>query len=240
MRRITLGMDTSGRPLVIDDRTQAKLSAAESALGFEFTIVQGSYRAGNGAAASAGTHDGGGVIDLRVWNLPPNITPREAVKALRLAGFIAWYRDQTHGFDPHIHAIDYGNPRLSVAAERQVDAYEAGRNGLASNGPDDGPRVHIPKNPPEDDMPSMKELKDELAPAIVRELFDHKINAEQTFVQAIRDAGKADAVLRALADLPDRIERGLPTTSSLTRNDVRRACATAVRDVLGELDTEEK
>lgn len=154
MQRINLGTDTSGRPLVIDDRTQAKLRAAESRLGFTFTIVQGSYRAGDGAAASAGTHDGGGVIDLRVWNLPARITPQEAVRALRLSGFIAWYRTTAQGFDPHIHAIDYGNPALSPAAQQQVTAWRNGRNGLANNGPDDGPRVHIPLNPPEeDDMP---------------------------------------------------------------------------------------
>lgn len=189
MRRIQLGLDTSGRPLVIDSRTQAKLDVAERALDFKFTIVQGSYRAGDGAAASAGTHDRGGVIDLRVWNLPARITPREAVAALRRAGFIAWYRDQTHGFDPHIHAIDYGNPRLSSAAQAQVASYEAGRNGLASNGPDDGPRVRIPKNPPEDDVPYLdwpQKDRDALADDVVRRLLDHKINKDRTVVQVLR------------------------------------------------------
>src|SRR5690606_23408984 len=55
----------------------------------------------------------------------------------------------------HVHAIDYGNPELSPAARRQVTAWEQGRNGLASNGPDDGPRVKIPKAPPADPTPGV-------------------------------------------------------------------------------------
>ena len=160
MARINLGTDTSGRPLVVDDRTLAKLRAAETALGFRFTIVQGSYRGSAGAAASAGTHDGGGVIDLRTWDLPPGTTPQDAVLALRRAGLIAWYRTTAQGFDPHIHAIDYGNPWLAPAAVVQVRAWEAGLNGLASGGRDDGPRIPVPTDPPEEDP--MAEYADDL------------------------------------------------------------------------------
>lgn len=146
--KIDLGRDSSGRPLVIDRRTKAKFDAACARLGFALTIVQGSYRAGNGASASAGTHDGGGVIDIRTWNIPATISIERVVRYLREAGFVAWYRTQSQGFDPHIHAIDRGNPRLAPAAGRQVTAWVNGRNGLANNGPDDGPRVDIPTDPP--------------------------------------------------------------------------------------------
>lgn len=148
MSRVNLGTDSSGRPLVVDDRTLAKLRLAESRLGFTFTIVQGSWRGNAGAAASADTHARGGVVDLRSWNLPASISPQEAVTELRRAGLIAWYRTTAQGFDPHIHAIDYGNPDLDPSAARQVAAWEQGRNGLASNGYDDGARVPIPKSPP--------------------------------------------------------------------------------------------
>lgn len=147
MRRIDLGTDSDGRPLIVDSRTLAKLRHAESELNWKFTIVQGSYRGADGAAASAGTHDAGGVIDLRTWNLPSTISGATAVKFLREAGLIAWYRTPAQGFDQHIHAIDYGNPELSDDAADQVIDYEAGRNGLASNGPDDGAKVLIPKHP---------------------------------------------------------------------------------------------
>lgn len=145
MKRVNLGTDSSGRPLVIDSRTAAKLACAERRLGRTLTIVQGSYRGGQGAAASAGTHDGGGVIDIRTWDQPD---PQQMVRVLRECGFIAWYRTRAQGFDPHIHAIDYGNPALSPSAAHQVREWEAGRNGLASRGLDDGPRVTIPKRAP--------------------------------------------------------------------------------------------
>src|SRR5690606_18996527 len=148
MKRINLGKDSSGRPLEVDSRTHAKLRAAERRLGFPLTIVQGSYRGGAGAKASAGTHDRGGVVDIRTWDLPAGMTPQQVVRVLRECGLIAWYRTKTQGFDPHIHAIDYGNPDLAPSAARQVAAWEQGRNGLASNGPDDGPRVNVPKDPP--------------------------------------------------------------------------------------------
>ena len=156
MARTNLGLDTSGRPLVVDNRTLAKLRAAEKALGHTFVITQGSWRGEGGAVASAGTHDRAGVVDLRTWDLPPSVSPQEAVLALRRAGLIAWYRTTAQGFEPHIHAIDYGNPDLAPSAARQVEAWKAGRNGLASNGPDDGPRIPIPMDPPredDDDMP---------------------------------------------------------------------------------------
>lgn len=156
LKRIDLGRDTSGRPLIMDERSLRKLRRAEAALGFTFTIVQGSW---SDAAASGDTHTGAGAGDLRTWNLPAHITPQRAVLELRKAGLIAWYRHSGQGFDPHIHFIDYGNPELAPAAQRQVAAWEAGRNGLANNGPDDGPRVTIPKELPEDEMNAAQEAK---------------------------------------------------------------------------------
>lgn len=146
--KVSLGRDTSGRALILDDTSVAKLRAAEARLNFKFTIVQGSYRGSNGAAASAGTHDAGGVFDLRTWNIPPSIGVNKAVRVLRECGLIAWHRTRAQGFDDHIHAIDYGNRNLSPSAARQVVAWENGRNGLANNGPDDGPRIPIPKTAP--------------------------------------------------------------------------------------------
>lgn len=174
MARVTLGVDTSGRPLVVDDRTLAKLRLAEARLGHTFVIVQGSWRGGSGATASAGTHDAGGVIDLRSWDIPATIGTTRAIRALREAGLIAWYRTQAQGFDPHIHAIDHGNPDLHPSAAYQVAEWKAGRNGLASRGPDDGPRVTIPTNPPEDTMN-------------LRDLFRYKLRKDgTTFADMLR------------------------------------------------------
>lgn len=118
----------------VDWLTHRALLAAEKILGYELTITQGSYNAG-GVSASAGTHDGGGVVDLAAWDHD------NKVRALRRVGFAAWYRSPSEGPWPaHIHAVLIGNDRLAPSARRQADAYLAGRNGLANNGRDTGPR----------------------------------------------------------------------------------------------------
>jgi len=121
-------------------RTLEMLRAAERTLYFPITVTQGSYNAG-GVGASAGTHDGGGVIDLRATTL--NESQRLAtVVGLRIIGFAAWLRTPSQGDWPyHIHAVAIGDQELSDSAARQVVAYKSGRNGLANNGVDDGPTV---------------------------------------------------------------------------------------------------
>ena len=121
----------------VDALTDRALKAAEKILGYDLTIVQGSYNAG-GVGASAGTHDGGGVVDLLPWDW------QRKVRALRRVGFAAWHRTPAQGpWGEHIHAVLIGNTKLSPSAQRQVTAYLAGRNGLANNGKDDGPREYV-------------------------------------------------------------------------------------------------
>jgi hypothetical protein len=101
--------------------------------------------AGSGAAASAGTHDRGGVIDFRTWDLGQHgLTIRGVLETLRRVGFAAWHRTTAQGFDgDHIHAVAIGDEELAPLAAVQVRDYRAGHNGLADHGPDDGPRVPI-------------------------------------------------------------------------------------------------
>lgn len=114
----------------VDWLTKAALQKAERILGYELSITQGSYNAG-GVSASAGTHDGGGVVDLKPWDWEAK------VRALRLAGFVAHFRDSSEGPWPdHIHAALMGNRKLAPSAQRQINAYHHGLNGLANNGPD--------------------------------------------------------------------------------------------------------
>lgn len=125
----------------VDRLTIAAIEKAEEYAGHKFTITQGSYQGGAGDPLSAGTHDLGGVVDIR-W------TGNDGdVLALRKAGFAAWHRTPAQGPWPHhIHAVLVSHPLLAAAAERQVGAYLNGRNGLASDGPDDGPRLNpIPR-----------------------------------------------------------------------------------------------
>lgn len=118
----------------VDAWTIAAIEYAEELAGHEFVITQGSYN--SSVSQSGGTHDGGGVVDIR-WTGDVG-----DVRALRMAGFAAWHRTPAQGdWVDHVHAVLVGHGRLSAAAAAQVDDYRAGRNGLASHGPDDGPRL---------------------------------------------------------------------------------------------------
>ena len=122
---------------VVNERTAHMIKCAENRLGYDLYVVQGSYNAG-GVAASAGTHDGGGAIDVS-----PTSNPNEVVRALREVGFAAWHRLPNQGpWNEHIHAIAIGDPELSSGARTQVSEYYAGQNGLANHAKDDGPRLN--------------------------------------------------------------------------------------------------
>lgn len=126
----------------LDRYTLYGIRAAEKALGFALTLTQGGYNKG-GVKASAGTHDGGGVVDVDTDGLS-RAGKTLVVRALRVAGFAAWLRTPAQGdWGEHIHAVQLGNARRSAGAKRQAEAYRRGRNGLANNGKDDGPRVKI-------------------------------------------------------------------------------------------------
>jgi hypothetical protein len=104
-------------------------------------IPQGSYT--SGVSASGGTHSGGGALDISVRGLSAAERDR-VVRELRETSFAAWYRPFLPGQWPaHIHAIAIGDKELSDQAAWQVSEYRAGRNGLANQGPDNGPDVPI-------------------------------------------------------------------------------------------------
>lgn len=128
---------TSWSGKTINVRTKVMLDKAVQLAGFGITLTQGSYNPG-GVAASAGTHDGGGVVDISVSGLSGTARTK-LVTALRKAGFAAWLRTPSDGFAYHIHACAIGDREMSSGAKRQVQSYFNGRNGLANNGPDNHP-----------------------------------------------------------------------------------------------------
>jgi hypothetical protein len=110
-------------------------------------IAQGAYH--TGVAASAGTHDGGGVWDISVQGWSEGQV-EDVVKILRAHGVAAWYRTsnkasmgvEAEGFSsPHIHCVWNGCPHLTQIAANQLVAYKAGRNGLKGNAKDTGVNV---------------------------------------------------------------------------------------------------
>ncbi len=101
-------------------------------------ITQGSYH--DNGAASWGTHLGGGAVDLSVM-LPGTYTIDGnhislMIRALRTAGFAAWFRDANELFPEsavHIHAIAIGDAQLSDPALQQLiseEGYFFGNNGI--------------------------------------------------------------------------------------------------------------
>lgn len=127
----------------VNQRTFAMLAHAQELYGGELeltgsAITQGSYS--DSVSASAGTHSGGGAVDLSVMRkgtytvLWDDIDP--VLRALRLAGFAAWLREygELYADSPiHIHAIAIGDQELSAQAQDQLtgeSGYFRGYSGL--------------------------------------------------------------------------------------------------------------
>lgn len=118
--------------VTINKRTQEMIGRAQSYLkrmgiNAPIHLAQGSYHPGVGA--SAGTHDGGGVIDVRS-RIYSAKTADQIVKALRMAGFAAWRRGTNDSLPPHIHAVAIGDRQMSPSARAQVHEYFRGGDGL--------------------------------------------------------------------------------------------------------------
>ncbi|MBA3533376.1 MAG: hypothetical protein H0T73_15755 [Ardenticatenales bacterium] len=134
-RRITVEGHT------LTQRTYTMLQTAQAIYGGPgnlLWVTQGSYTPSE--PGSFGTHDGGGAVDISIrhpvsWEFLYNDT-EQMVRALRLAGFAAWYRapgDLGPDSAPHLHAIAIGDGELSEAATAQLtgeQGYFRGRNGL--------------------------------------------------------------------------------------------------------------
>lgn len=135
---VRVGTDPSGRPIYMTRKMRRWWRRVCRRLGFTPTIVQGAWmvKAGGGAAASAGYHDGGGCLDLRVWDLDPTQQER-AIRVLRKMGAAAWRRDKHHGrMDPHIHLVLGSDWDLARGASQQWNDYIAGYDGLTLHGRD--------------------------------------------------------------------------------------------------------
>jgi hypothetical protein len=126
------GQRVGFRGVTLDKRTRAMCLASEAKLKRRMSYFQGSF---SHAAASAGTHAGGGAVDVGPASFKTS-------GAMRASGFAAWARGAKFGsgsFSPHVHGIAVGNRNLSGPAKAQVKAFQAGRDGLAGNRPDNQP-----------------------------------------------------------------------------------------------------
>jgi hypothetical protein len=152
----------------VDALTIACIEHAETLNTHQLDVTQGSYQGGNGDPNSAGTHDLGGVVDF-AW-----CGHDACVRALREAGMAAWHRSPAQGPWPdHIHAVVLDHPALAPSAAAQVIAYLSGRNGLATNSPDDGPRISPIPRPvwpwPQEETVTPEDI-DQIADRVVEKL----------------------------------------------------------------------
>lgn len=139
--RVQVGAaDFNARTLAMLDHAGALYQQlGGTAVDFRRAITQGGYNGGY-VAASFGTHDGGGAVDLSVRSREDLRILYDDIplmlRALRVAGFAAWLRDADElypGSPIHIHAIAIGDRELSQAARDQIDGpygYLRGYNGL--------------------------------------------------------------------------------------------------------------
>lgn len=135
---VRVGSDPDGRPIYMTRYQRRWWRRVCIRLGFTPTIVQGAWmvKAGGGAASSAGYHDGGGCLDIRVWDLSAAQQQR-LVKVVRDMGAGGWIRDREHGgMDPHFHLVLGSDAGLSAGAQAQWIDYMNGFDGLATRGPD--------------------------------------------------------------------------------------------------------
>ena len=158
------------RGRLMDRKTMAFLRAMEDKLGYPLTVIQGCYN-GGAVSASAGTHDGGGVVDLVSWDA------KRKVRAARELGAFAWFRPDLPGvWGEHIHLGVRSHGKLSSAAKAQQTAYDGdpARNGLASNAvdrtwhPDPAVtfRYQAKVDPPEPEPTRVARARDALAEAV--------------------------------------------------------------------------
>lgn len=121
------------RGVKLDQRSVDMIVWAEKRAGFKFRIVKGSYLPAD--PLSSRTHCGGGAADFSV-RLMTSLRREKMLKALKDAGFAAWYRTKADGFDPHVHAVAIGCVDLDPEAKRQVKDYDAKKNGLKGHDAD--------------------------------------------------------------------------------------------------------
>ncbi len=128
------------RGRVMDRKTQSFLQAMEQRLGYELTVIQGSYNAG-GVSASAGTHDGGGVVDLVSWD------HRRKVRVARELGAFAWFRPDLPGvWGEHIHLGVRDHSGCRRPPRRSRSASTATRPATASRAtPSTAPGTRTPR-----------------------------------------------------------------------------------------------
>ena len=254
--RMELGTDPNGRKLIMTRRMKAAFDAVTEECGFTPEIVQGAFMAsvGGGAAESAGYHDLAGCIDTRTWDIDDS-QEKTLIRAARSIGWAVWKRDAAHGgMDEHMHWVLLGEAGMAKGAREQEADYRNGLDGLASRGRDYHWRPSAIRQFDYDKhlegaMPTMKELKEELAPAIVNQMMKRDLNKKgMTVADALRQASHAADLKRLLTKMPSQVAKAIddalpegdePLTRAQVRAASRAGAELALKDLLVEIDKDE-
>lgn len=169
------GIDSSGRPILMSDYLADWFDGYCSELGFAPTVTQGSWMSrvpGGGADDSAGFHDRGGCLDLRVWDRT-DTQIRSMVGAARRGGAAAWLRNLEHGGfkDAHVHLVLGDDHDLANGAAWQWLNYTHGGDGLGDGtGKDYHPRPKpLAIKPPDHYLEGLYDMTPDDVRRIVRE-----------------------------------------------------------------------
>lgn len=179
----------------LDSRSRDMIAEVAKIVGNDIYVQpsQGGYNRG-GVAASAGTHDAGGAVDVIVAKYSPAQRKR-LVEAFRKVGWAAWIRTPYQSNWPwHLHAIavqpggKWDQGVLSRGAHSQVVDYYEGRNGLASRARDDATRAYVgttwesyQRGRKEwDEMASKAEIKAAVREVVREELLGHNDPVKKT------------------------------------------------------------
>src|SRR5690606_39172713 len=108
----------------VEKVVEPRLKAA-GVIKYSVDFYQLGYR--TDVSASAGTHAGGGVVDVAQYS-------DKAIRIWRECGWAMWHRTPAQGFMHHGHGVLEGCPHLPPAARSQLTQYHNGTNGLRGHG----------------------------------------------------------------------------------------------------------
>ena len=205
------------------DAVAAEVTRMTKAAGvpdFNVTPIPGCGSYQTSTKASAGTHAGGGAVDINAEGLTDK-QARILESAARKWGGTAWFRPRTsptgyvYGWQRHVHILRSDCGDLAYAAGKQVKAYRAGLNGLANNGPDTGNRSWV--NATWGALADLASTIGDIAGTITTPPTPAPEEDIMATAAELRQIISDELDARRVRDAADRVLGGIPAGSALSR-----------------------
>lgn len=182
---------------------------------------------------SSDTHTRGGGTDFTPCHA-------ECLLALRLAGGFIWRRLRSASWEEHFHGAPIDHPDMAPGLRRQETAYFNRRDGLAGNGPDNGPRLDPIPRPvwpwPEEDTVTPDDIK-AIATETTKQLLGTNVAADGPTVKAaLRMASKASGLEDRVAARVGQLLLNEPgdVAATVTQDQIEAAVKQALREGTGD------